>query len=366
MYKIFFKHLIILFLSSTIILASINFIIDPGEIYLNKILANSQANKFKEKLFESQDGIIQKGWNERLIKTTLAKESGNFDCIVLGSSHIMQISHLRNTGSINKQCNSLLNLGVSGGSIEDIAIMSYFILNNRSLPKKVYIDIDPWTIKFGMDSRYGAYQKYLNLFNILLKENNQNSQSYTLQLLMNLLNGEYFLESIKSIFEKKDKSINPFQKPIIIPNKPFKYDIGYKDNITLPDGSHIYSQSFISNAKKKNKDIPLGGANYKISGEIYSISALEYLKKIVQIYKSHAIDVRFIMTPYHPNVFKKGKTKPVKHFMVIEKLIKTFTKKLNIKLYGSFFSEKIGCRGEEFFDYMHPTNNCLDRIDFSI
>lgn len=138
------------------IVAGVNFVVDPGEIYLKKIIAGFKAKEFADKLFLSRNGIIQTGWNERLVKTTLAKSAVDFDCIVIGSSHILQMSSVRNTGRIRNSCKKLLNLGVSGGSLEDISVFSYLILENNRLPKTVFIAIDPWTLKFEMDSRYGA------------------------------------------------------------------------------------------------------------------------------------------------------------------------------------------------------------------
>ena len=138
MYKKYLKKSVIIFTVLMLVIGSINFIIDPGEIYLKKILADDiKSAEFANKLFNSKYGIVDK-WSRRIVKTTLAKESGNFnfDCIVLGSSRAMQISHIRNTGNIKNQCNSLLNLGVSGGSIEDISIFSYLF-------KKSYSDISP-------------------------------------------------------------------------------------------------------------------------------------------------------------------------------------------------------------------------------
>lgn len=111
------------------LLGAINFIIDPSGIYLKKILVDGKSAEFSNKLFNSKYGVVTDSWNKRLIKITLAKEAGNFDCIVLGSSRAMQISHIRNTGNIKNQCHSLLNLSVSANTIEDIAIFSYLILN---------------------------------------------------------------------------------------------------------------------------------------------------------------------------------------------------------------------------------------------
>ncbi|MCK5294213.1 MAG: hypothetical protein KAJ49_06130 [Arcobacteraceae bacterium] len=350
-------------------IGSINFIVDPGEIYLKKILADIKSTEFSNKLLNSKNGVVQTGWNERLIKITLAKESGNYDCIILGSSHIMQVSSIRNTGNIKNQCKKLLNLGVSGGSIEDISIFSYLILNNIKLPKKVFIDIDPWTLKFGMDSRYGANKNIYTKMNILLKESdNGNNISYTHKLTKNLFNGEYLQYSLIELFkkeEKKNTKSNIFKKDIIFPTNEFSYHLGYKEAVTLPDGSHIYKKSWILKQKNNNHNIKIGGGSYKISGQIYDKKTFAYLKKIIDLYRKNNIDVNLILTPYHPNVFKKGNTKPVQHFTIVESVIKEFGNNNNLKVYGSFFPDNLGCKGKEFYDYMHGTNECLNRIDFS-
>jgi len=347
------------------LIAGINFIVDPGKIYLKKIIADLKSAEFSDKLFSSKNGIIQTGWNERLVKTTLAKKSGNFDCIILGSSHIMQISSIRNTGNINKQCKKLLNLGVSGGSIEDIAIFSYLIMNNIKLPKQVFIDIDPWTLKFGMDSRYGAYKSYYTKMNELLQNKDSNYESYLSKGIKNLFNGEYFYYSIKELMKKENKKKSMFDKQILYPINEFSYSSGYKEAVTLVDGSHIYKNSWILKQKNNISSIKIGGGGYKIKGSIYSKSTLDYFQKLVNLYKYNNINVNLILTPYHPNVFKKGNTKPVKHFKEIEKVVNSFVKKNNLKVYGSFFPNKLGCKNHEFFDFMHSTNQCLNRIDFS-
>lgn len=364
MYKQYLKQSFFIFFLTMLSIASINFIVDPGEIYLKKIVANWKSSMFSEQLFKSKNGIVQTGWNERLVKTILAKVSNNFECIILGSSHISQISGIRNTGNINNKCKETLNLGVSGGSIEDIAIFSYLILNHETLPKQVFIGIDPWTLKFGMDGRFGAYRNYYELMNSILKKRDKgDSVSYLSQAAGNLFNGEYLYNSIKNINKKTDDSI--FEKKIIYPNKNFSYKTGYSEAVTLPDGSGIYASTYIKEQMKINKNIKLGGGMYKISGAYYDNSAVDYLERLLHLYKLRGVNVNIILTPYHPNVFKLGETKAVEHFRIIENTVQDFVLKNNIRLYGSFFPIKIGCKGEEFYDFMHPTNECLNRINFS-
>jgi hypothetical protein len=352
-----------------IIIASINFIVDPGNIYLNKSLAEKQVHLLSNTLFKSKYGIISNGWNERLVKISLANRSGKFDCIVIGSSRVLQISSIRNTGNIDKQCENLLNLGVSGGSLEDIAIFTNIILSSPNLPNKVFIGIDPWTIKFNMDNRYIAYQKHLDELNKLLQDRNGSSISSS-HILSNLFNGEYLYYSIRNIIKfisQNNKINNLFAKEIVAVANSFNFELGYKDKISviLQDGSHVYSKDWIQSQRNTIYTVPYGGGGYKISDKIYNKKALEYFTKIIDLYKLNDISMHFILTPYHPNVFKNGKTKPVKHMNAIEGVVKKLASSKNIKLYGSFFPNKLSCKEDEFFDFMHTTNKCLNKIDFS-
>ena len=254
MYKKNVVSFMLYVISILFIMASTNFFIDPGEIYYKKITKEKSASELPNKLFSSKHGVIQEGWNERLVKTIIARKSGNFDCVILGSSHVMQISNITNTGNIKKSCNKLLNLGVSGGSLEDMAIFSYLIFNSDRLPKAVYLSIDPWTLKFGMDRRFGEYNKFYTEINeILNKETNYERSIYAFHATSNLLNGEYFYRSILSIIngfnEKNGVSLKTFEYP----EHAFEYEKGYEKTLTLQDGSHLYSSDWIKKHGGNNK-----------------------------------------------------------------------------------------------------------------
>lgn len=354
-----------------LVVGTINIVVDPGEIYLNKILADFKAQKFSEKLFSSKNGIIDNDWNERVIKTTLARHSDNFDCVVLGSSHILQVSHIRNTGGIQEQCKNLLNLGVSGGSLEDLAIFSFLILNNQNLPQKVFIDITPWILKFGMDSRYGAYQHYYNEINNILKEDtNPGNTSYESKITKNIFNSQYFYYSVLSIIEQNDEKQQLsflLSKEIMYPKTSYNFTDGYNEQIILQDGSRVYSKDFILSHKASNTYTTATDedATYKIANEVYDRSALKYFEKIISLYLKNGVEVKFIYTPYHPALFNAGNIKPVIHMTEVEKITKHFAISNNIKTYGSYNPETVGCTSNEFFDAMHPTTSCLNKIKFS-
>lgn len=338
----------------------VNYYVDPGFIY-SKNESEVSPDYYAKKLQVSKNGLIAEGWNERDIKLSLAKFSGNYDCIVMGSSHIMQISGLRNTGNITAICPKILNLGVSGGSLEDLFVFSNIILNQENKPKQIFIDISPWLFKHNMDERWQINKKH---YDELVSKLNNSTESkdenldYQIELFKNLFNLEYFITSLKNYQNLFDKS------KIEEPSDNFSYENGYIKAVTLQDGSHLYDSNFISKSKKDILNIENGGGDYKISGNIYDKDASQLFEKLIIFYQKNDIQVNFIITPYHPKVFKNGETKPVQHMREIENLAKLLANKYSINLYGSFFPEHIGCKKNEFLDFMHPSNECLDKIKF--
>lgn len=342
-------------------IGGVNYVVDPGFVYSKKNSGVS-PDEYTKKLQVSKNGLIAEGWNERDIKLSLAKFSGNYDCIVMGSSHIMQISGVLNTGNITAICPKLLNLGVSGGSLEDLYVFSNVILNNKNKPKQVFIEISPWLFKYNMDERWQMNKKH---YDELVSKLNNSTESkdenldYQIELFKNLFNLEYFITSLKNYQNLFNKS------KIEEPSDNFSYENGYIKALTLQDGSHLYDSNFITKSKKDILSIKNGGGDYKISGNIYNKDALKLFEKLIVFYQKNDIEVNFIITPYHPNVFKNGETKPVQHMREIENLAKILANKYNIKLYGSFFPENTGCKENEFLDFMHATSDCLNRIKFN-
>lgn len=343
--------LVFLFL---LIIGCFNYVVDPTGIYSSRIYYEPVT----EKLFSSKYGLVLPGVNERHLKFGLAlSDLSNFGCVILGSSHVMQISSVRNTGGIESKCGRLLNLGVSGGSIEDVAIFSYRIIHNKNKPKSVLIGVDPWTLKFGMDFRYKVYKIYFEEMQKLLEFNlKSSSSSYFYDLAKNLINKEYFIKSL--IFLNVDKSVG-----VSYPHSSFTYENGYIENVYLPDGSLLYSNDFIENAKKSISK--KGQYSYKLSEDAYHRSAVSFFTQIIELLRKNNIEVELIMTPYAPKVFREGETKVVSYLKVVDRVVRDFSLRNNVNVYGSFFPSVMGCENHEFFDYMHPINECLNRIDFS-
>ena len=143
---------------------------DPEKIYSNYFKSKSNPLvDFTEKLIQSDYGLVMKNyaWNERDIFYALANHPTDAECAILGSSPATQISSFRPNKSLSKICNSLINLAVNGGALEDYIVLSGSIIQNKNPPKTIIMSINPWTLNFNRDSRWLHYQT--NFFNMMNK-----------------------------------------------------------------------------------------------------------------------------------------------------------------------------------------------------
>ena len=343
-----------------------NFIVDPGNIYPKYF---SQENKitpeaYVKKLIESEYGLLmpKNTWNERDIKKALAEYPINYDCAVIGSSHAMQISSNRQNKSLTSICSSLKNLGLSGGALEDYLAMSNIILKNTEfLPKTVVFGINPWLLNFGRDRRWTRYeQDYFEMKNKLslkylsshLNDNNDSSKDL---LIKNLFNLQYLKRSLSVISKPKIETTTPASK--------FNHNSGLTLPVTLPDGSHIYSNTFIEKAKNEINIIE-GWNSYKIvNNSYYQDNAIKTFEKLIQHLMDSKINIVFVLLPYHHSVWSHPDQPIIKAFNIIEDKVHDIAEQYEIKVIGSFNPNDIGCLENEFFDSMHPIDKCLMKLE---
>jgi hypothetical protein len=363
MHKKYFIHIAITTLAILLFVSAMNWIYDPGDIYLQNYLMNKYIDDYTDKLISAHVGI-EKYANERKVKFSLLQKSDPYDCILLGSSRILQLGTLRKPSSLTSLCNRSMNLGVSGHSFEDLLILSYNILHHINPPKKIIIGIDPWGLKWNSDGRYSIYAEYLPLMKRELGMTHPSSdESYIPRLLKNSINYEYFIESVKRalkvnfrIFPKIFEGYNLQQVPI------FDYNEGYQYPVTLADGSHVYDKDWIS--KNKTSAFYINDGDYNLKGTPYDADLIEILKKLLIRYHEMGFQLHIVITPYHQSVFRAENRDNFTTISEVENQIKILASELKIPLHGSFNPMDIGCMPDEFYDFMHPMKKCVDKIQF--
>lgn len=365
------QYLSILLLCVTlclVLVASINYTIDPAGVYHNSIKSNNTTLTYVSKLINSQYGLIQpqNSWKEREIKRSLANQSEGVDCAIIGSSHVMQIRSYGKNRSLTTLCGSLINLGVSGGTLEDYLALSFELTKTAQTTETIVFGIDPWSLNFQNDPRWQEYKDSYNSMAMRLKNDRIrifiNNVYLKWKLFINLINFEYFLQSIQAN-DTPDASTNKSDKFSTSFKEAPSFDLskGIEYPVTLPDGSHVYSKKYI--LENTSPNIPIGGINYKIKqGSQISEDAIKLFSLLLEKLNDNGVNSALIMTPYHHNVWKDKDSITTKALIEVESRIKKLGRDLDIKVLGSYNPKNIGCTPDEFYDHMHAKDSCLSKI----
>lgn len=338
--------------TATIILASaatINWLIDPAGIFRETTFGQQYANA----LLNSENGLITpNSIDEREIKSELAKHSARYDCVVIGSSHVMQVGSARKYRSF-PTCANILNLGVSGASIEDHIVLSWLTLSSGQ-PRVLILGVDPWTLAFGKDERWKV--RYPDQYAIACMAFEGKMSAINVEppsRWSSLINAEYTKRSLWSLLQGT-------ASPSVVFAPSVDEDVGNLSAITLPDGSHVYSAEYIATSKASS--VPLGGDNYKTKGITNELSAIELYRRMIIWAKERKVTPVLLMTPYHHNVWMVNATPNVKAMEETERIVKEIGSALNVLVVGSFRPDLVGCTPEQFYDFMHPMASCLAKF----
>ncbi|TNC80994.1 MAG: hypothetical protein C9356_11655 [Oleiphilus sp.] len=354
-----------------VLIAGTNFVVDPGSIYLNPLVTDYKIESYVDLIKSSRYGVLKESWNERQVKAQFAKTLDQADCVVIGSSHVRSISKVRDEAGHLARCAGLANLGVPGASFEDVLIYLYLVARHNPEGKQIFIGIDPWVFGFNKDARWKIhqteYREALSYFG-LQKEaaQGQNMAGFSFDRLSNLLNYEYFVVSIRELFDNglvttfrnrwemlEGLGVDRFAAPQV------DFDRGHTSKLFLSDGSFLYDQDYIAKSKfKSRKD---GGFKLRGRGDIDPV-AYKSMIKVAMALHDLGHQVSFLFTPYHHEVLEDPGSLSRAVMAQIASLIEKHRAQLPIKTYGSYNPEHLDCTRNEFYDYMHPKTPCVNRV----
>jgi peptidoglycan/LPS O-acetylase OafA/YrhL len=314
------------------------------------ILKNSQNFSTEAKIAElmSESKIVYQlpNMNEReLVKKRIFYHKKNPEIIILGSSRIMQLNE-------NIPTSKILNLAVSGASIEDDLAIGYLALNKFN-PSTIIISADPWLfnslpVQYDWKFLNDEYQSSFDFFSILSKSR-ISEKNTNLKKNDNLIKENFFYNRFYKVYNY-----------INILRLESNNDLSESRGKIRPNGSRIYSINYVK--KTQNKIIsefdnllkygmfPYVPANN--SKEIFE----DFVRNISKKYR-----VILVLVPYHPKFYQKIENER-EVYLDIEKDFIDLAKKNKINIIGSYNPSKIGCSDGDFYDGMHPNNNCMKKI----
>lgn len=281
--------------------------------------------------------IFASNFNERLfIRSRIQHEKSNPHVIVIGSSRVMQVS----TKTVNQD---ILNLSVSGASIEDV-IAIWQLSKTKFTPSNFYIGADPWI--FNINSNQNRWKS--------LSEDYKSGMLSLGFININNFSVHEKSSSLNEFIVKLDNSINRI-------NIKASNDLPTIIDKIRNDGSRVYNLSYAHKSAVDIERSASGYISYSMNDYKESTEVREILMRLVQVIKHSNQNVAFILSPYHPTLYKLMEQRDRK-FLKIESVFREIAKELEIKVFGSYDPVKVGCTSEEFFDGMHPKDTCMEKV----
>ena len=173
MIKSYLKIFICVTVVSLSLVATLNIVVDPAGIYHDKTLT---PQKYVSALLHSKEGLL---WPEgsipaRKLSKALAKHSQLADCIIIGSSHVKEVSSARENKSLRDLCSSILNLAVFAASLEDHITLSYLVIES-GFKNNIILGVDPWTLTYNKDVHWLKYENDFRAAQLKIFGNSNNN-----------------------------------------------------------------------------------------------------------------------------------------------------------------------------------------------
>jgi len=315
----------------------VNYIVDPGHVYSETYIDDVIEGLKQGKNVENVSDLNERVFKEKYIKSLYGK---SFDYAIIGASRVMTIS----TEDFDS-C-SIINLGMSGSKLEDLAAIYELCKENDIHYKNVIIDIEPTYFNAGdNDTRWKSLETYYNSFAGL------SSSESDYSLITNLFSASYFKSSLSHI----PKLIKGTEEIRVV-------DTNVNEGATkIYDGSITYAKAF----RERPQSLIDSEAATWMHGSFknynsLSIERIELFNKLINALRSDSVEITFFKGTYHP-IFYKRITKSVgmqKAFNYIDE----FAQKNNIPIISSFNPEDLGLKNTDFYDAAHARKEAVDKL----
>ncbi len=351
------------FLPLFLILVLTNFFVDPFDMFHP---IGDDDRWIVEQLVQGRNVLYYGNWDQRLVQKGYIEEMGerkkDFDVVVIGSSRALQIHPGMFPGKI------FFNSSVTGAGLEDaIAIMQLYKKNHVGT-ETVIVGVDPWMFNVKneledwhvIESSYNDFLK--DFFHVSLFDRYRTlmHQSGTLEIRKKvklLFSLRYFQDSVK----KKDTAFVSQQHKIV-------GSVYQEQPVKASDGSVVNSREL----REKSPEGVLGDVKeYMAKGKLYGMDSFVEidgdLQKQFDVWlkslQDDGVHPIVFLPPYHPYTYD-FMTSGLTYLIIldVEKHIRDVCAELGIPVVGSYNSREAGLTNQDFYDFMHPRREAVERL----
>lgn len=342
-----------------VLAGGVNFVVDPGEVLLRAHVDGGWFTHYAAELTKAPFGLPYVGASrERGLKLVLAARRA--DCHVLGSSRASQLSSVRH-GAIRSLCPQLVNLWVPGASLEDVTLLAWHSLASGT--PRVVLALDPWMLDYdatpGWRSESARYAEALASFGLPAPALPRAPAADRMLAAFSL---PAFLASLTLLVEHGRDPGALYHPALPKALAPFDLRRGLALDVTLPDGSRVYREPVLADARRgRLQPLPPHDVPRTVR---FDPAAAAQLDAVVSRLLAEGRELVLLRVPFHPDVFREEPERVAAYIAPAEAIFAELAARHDLATVGSFRPERVGCRRREFKDLRHPLPECLDRIDW--
>ncbi len=297
-------------------------------------------------------GVFDLNINIRdLRNATIAKMKQAPDAIVMGASH-WQEAHVNLVTNKN-----FYNSHVHRDYYEDMLAVAQMYVQHNRLPKEVIIAIRDKLFTPVEDRTdflwYPGIKYYRKMARKLGLEPHSQFETLEVQTWRELLSLPLLWENISREFMAKE-----------LPHATDKNKFDGLD-VLLPGGSIIWSrehQATFTRARARKEALAFAEASKYDPPKIDPIG-VESIDRLLNFLQSEGVKIVLAHPPFNPEFYDEVAGTP---YMIglekIKELTKTYARKYNLPIIGSFDPREVGCDAKMYIDAEHSNATCLGKL----
>lgn len=328
--------------------------------------SQNKVSMLAKKQIEGKTLVSSKAFDQRAwVRSTILERKSCPDLLILGSSTVGALSQ-------DMFKDSMLNLWLTGPTIEDYEAIYSILSEARCAPKKIVIGIDPWFVNRNMVS-----DRWKTLIDDYWNYHHQGDSFGKYRIVVGRTWSKFkdrlsFIttrESVQLLLKKKstqnDQIVLVDSKLADVCNSKLLEtfpDGGREVNLRGSDGHFENCQQFLPSDDEVTKI-----AETYLSRNMHNVmdwhevnmDSINRLHELVGKF-SHGSKVMLVMPPYHPITYD---------LLLKNGVIKANLQKMNGELskFGVEFMNlqnpnEIGCSAQDFDDSHHSSEVCLEKI----
>jgi hypothetical protein len=287
--------------------------------------------------------------DQRLLQAAIVRDIRKEpDLVVLGSSRAMIMSSVL-------LGRPLMNTAMSGASIDDLFAAYQFYRKRGFHPRTILLCLDPWMLnEHYADRRWRSVAPDVEAMRrtLGLTEDSAHNPMADVESMITdlLLSRDYFKASLRQLMRraKDQESLHTTHQAANV------------EMTRLADGAIVYGAS----RRERTAAAALADAkDYLTMDPIYGFQGFtsitdrrgEEMRRFLQLMRADGSDVRIIMMPYHPLVYRTlARTNRFVRIGEIERVVRTLALETGVSVSGSYSPAAVGLGPADFLDGMHP------------